>query len=222
MARKKKFAPNDNNLAIAYYRFSSHSQNDASIDQQRELAHEWADAHGFKIVQEYEDAAISGTTDARPGFQQMLSEVAKIRPHTLIMWKTDRLGRDKYVLAMAEKKICDAGCEIHLLAEHIPTEGPEGVLIEGLMEAMAEYYSRQLSQNIQRGMDYNAQHALYNGYIEFIRRKGEMDYNAQHALYNGHKLFGYTWTGPRRSTSLTRTQRRSCIGRSGNTHRASR
>ena len=169
MARKKKFAPNDNNLAIAYYRFSSHSQNDASIDQQRDLAHEWADAHGFKIVQEYEDAAISGTTDARPGFQQMLSEVAKIRPHTLIMWKTDRLGRDKYVLAMAKKKIRDAGCEIHLLAEHIPTEGPEGVLIEGLMEAMAEYYSRQLSQNIQRGMDYNA----------------------QHALYNGHKLFGY-------------------------------
>lgn len=153
MARKKKFAPNDNNLAIAYYRFSSHSQNDASIDQQRELAHDWADAHGFKIVQEYEDAAISGTTDARPGFQQMLSEVAKIRPHTLIMWKTDRLGRDKYVLAMAKKKIRDAGCEIHLLAEHIPTEGPEGVLIEGLMEAMAEYYSRQLSQNIQRGMD---------------------------------------------------------------------
>ena len=37
------------------------------------------------------------------------------------------------------------------------------------MEVMAEYYSRQLSQNIQRGMDYNA----------------------QHALYNGHKLFGY-------------------------------
>lgn len=44
MARKKKFELNDNNLAIAYYRFSSHSQNEASIDQQRELAHAWADA----------------------------------------------------------------------------------------------------------------------------------------------------------------------------------
>lgn len=85
MTRKKKFAPNDNNLAIAFYRFSFHSQNDASIDQQRDLAREWANAHGFKIVQEYEDAAISGTTDARPGFQQMLSEVAKIRPRTLII-----------------------------------------------------------------------------------------------------------------------------------------
>ncbi|MDO4428450.1 MAG: recombinase family protein [Atopobiaceae bacterium] len=169
MARRKKAELNDNNLAIAYYRFSSHSQNEASIDQQRELAHDWADAHGFRIVKEYEDAAISGTTENRPGFQLMLSEVAKIRPRVLIMWKTDRLGRDKYVLAMAKRTIREAGCEIRLLAENIPTDGPEGVLIEGLMESMAEYYSRQLSQNIQRGMDYNA----------------------QHALYNGHKLFGY-------------------------------
>lgn len=107
MARKKKFELNDNNIAIAYYRFSSHSQNEASIDQQRELAHAWADAHGFKIVKEYEDAAISGTTENRPGFQQMLSEVAKIRPRVLIMWKTDRLGRDKYVLAMAKRTIRD-------------------------------------------------------------------------------------------------------------------
>lgn len=93
----------------------------------------------------------------------MLSEVAKIRPRVLIMWKTDRLGHDKYVLAMVKCTIRDAGCEIRLLAGNIPTDGPEGVLIEGLMDAMAEYYSRQLSQNIQRGMDYNAQHALYNG-----------------------------------------------------------
>lgn len=139
MARKKKFELNDNNLAIAYYRFSSHSRNEASIDQQRKLAHAWADAHGFKIVKEYEDAAISGTTEERPGFQQMLSEGAKIRLHTLIMWKTDRLGRDKYILAMAKKTIRDAEGEIHLLAENNPADGPEGVLVEGLMDAMAEY-----------------------------------------------------------------------------------
>ena len=71
MARSKKFVQNDNNLAIAYYRFSSHSQYDASIDQQEELAHEWADKHGLNIVREYEDAAISGTTENRQGFQQL-------------------------------------------------------------------------------------------------------------------------------------------------------
>lgn len=170
MGKSKKFHANDNNLAIAYYRFSSHSQNDASIDQQRELAHTWADTHGYKIIKEYEDAAISGTTEDRPGFRQMLSEVGKIKPHVLILWKTDRLGRDKYILTMAKKTIRDSGCEIRMVAESIPTNGPEAVLMEGFLDSIAEYYSIQLSQNIQRGMRYNA----------------------EHALYNGHKLFGYS------------------------------
>ncbi len=81
MARKKKFELNDNNLAVAYYRFSSHSQNEASIDQQRELAHAWADAHGFKIVKEYEDAAISGTTEDRPGWYRQESCALFRQPH---------------------------------------------------------------------------------------------------------------------------------------------
>ena len=72
----QKFKQNDNNFAIAYYRFSSHSQNEASIDQQREQAHAWADAHGYKIIREYEDAAMSGTRSDRPQYQLMLSEVS--------------------------------------------------------------------------------------------------------------------------------------------------
>ena len=164
---KTKFKQNDNNLAIAYYRYSSHSQNEASIDQQKELAHEWADANGLKIIREYEDAAISGTKEDRPGFQQMLSEVAKIRPNTLIMWKTDRLGRDRFVLATAKKTIRDAGCIIHTLAEAIQTETPEGAFMDGIMDAYAEFYSLQLAQNIQRGMNYNAERALYNGHKVF-------------------------------------------------------
>ena len=181
MARKKTKL-NDNNLAIAYYRYSSHSQNEASIEQQRELAHEWADAHGLKIVREYEDAAISGTKEDRPGFQLMLSEVAKIRPNTLIAWKTDRLGRDKYVLAMAKKTIRDAGCEIHLLAENIPTDTAEGILIEGLMEALAEYYSRNLSVHIQRGMDFNAEHANFNGHKVFGFKTEKVDRKRKYVI----------------------------------------
>ena len=38
----KKFVQNDNALAIAYYRYSSHSQSDASIEQQRSAARNYA------------------------------------------------------------------------------------------------------------------------------------------------------------------------------------
>ena len=48
MAKQKKFVQNNNNLAIAYYRYSSHAQNETSIDQQREEAERYAEAHGSR------------------------------------------------------------------------------------------------------------------------------------------------------------------------------
>lgn len=159
-----KNTPNNNNFAVCYYRYSSHAQNDLSIEQQKEQAHAYAKAHGLKIIKEYEDRAISGRTDDRPGFQLMLHEIGKIRPHAVILWKTDRLGRDRYTLALAKKTIRDAGAQIHYVAETNPTDAPESVLLEGLLESMAEFYSKQLRQNVTRGMRYNAEHCLFNGH----------------------------------------------------------
>lgn len=163
----KKFKQNDNNYAIAYYRFSSHSQNEASIDQQRERAQAWADSHGYKIIKEYEDAAMSGTRSDRPQYQLMLREVAQLRPAALILWKTDRLGRDRYELADAKRTMRDAGCKICYVAEPTPDDSPESALMETFMDGMAEFYSRQMSVNIRRGMRHNAEHALYNGHKVF-------------------------------------------------------
>lgn len=160
----KRVKQNDNNLAIAYYRFSSSAQNEASIDQQREVAQKYAAEKGFKIIKEYSDAAMTGTNDDRPEFQLMLFEVSKIRPAALIVWKTDRLGRDRYDLAIAKKRIRDAGCEIHYVAEAMPSNSPEAALMEGLLESMAEFYSKQLAQNVTRGLYYNANNALFNGH----------------------------------------------------------
>ncbi len=68
MAKQKKFVQNNNNLAIAYYRYSSHVQNEASIDQQREAAEKYAEAYGFTIMKEYVDEALTATNDDRPKF----------------------------------------------------------------------------------------------------------------------------------------------------------
>jgi len=173
MSKSKKFVQNDNNFAIAYYRFSSHSQNEASIDQQRQAAEKYAESKGFKIIKEYADAAISGTTEARPQYQLMLSEVNKLKPAALILWKTDRLGRDRFELLLAKKKIRDAGCKIHYVAEATPDDSSTSNLMEAITESFAEFYSRNLSENIQRGMNYNAENALYNGHKTLGYMKGE-------------------------------------------------
>ena len=165
MAKRKKFQQNDNNLAIAYYRYSSHAQNEASIDQQREAAEKYAAAHGYTIIKEYHDEALTGRDDDRPQFQQMISEIGKkIRPAVLIVWKTDRIARNREDSAVYKKKIRDAGCAIHYIAEVLPPADAEAALMEGMMESLAEYYSKQLSTNITRGMRFNAEHCYYNGH----------------------------------------------------------
>lgn len=78
LARKKKTKLN-NNLAIAYYRFLSHSQNKASIEQQRELSHSWASAHGFNIVMEHNGTAcLEGLEAKRREAEKSLTNLAKV------------------------------------------------------------------------------------------------------------------------------------------------
>ena len=162
--RKKQFVQNDNNMAIAYYRFSSHAQNEQSIDQQRDLAEEYAEIHGLTIVKEYADEALSGRDDTRPQYQLLLSEIKTLKPSVLILWKTDRLGRDRYDLILAKKIIRDAGCSIECVAEpFLDPNDPTSIFIEGMLDAQAEYYSANLTQNVMRGLNYNAKNCYYNG-----------------------------------------------------------
>ena len=162
--RKKQFVQNDNNMAIAYYRFSSHAQNEQSIDQQRELAEEYAETHGLTIVKEYVDEALSGRDDTRPQYQLMLSEVKTLKPAVLILWKTDRLGRDRFDLQIARRIIRGVGCSIECVAEpFIDPNDPTSIFVEGILDAQAEYYSANLTQNVMRGLHFNAKCCYYNG-----------------------------------------------------------
>lgn len=166
---KREFKQNDNNFAVAYYRYSSHNQRDESIELQRERAEAYAAEHGYTIIKEYVDRAKSGRTSNRAQYQLMLSEVGTIKPAIVIMWKTDRLGRDREDMTDAKRALREAGCTLCYVTEPSPDGTPESGLMQALLEGMAEFYSEQLSVNIRRGMDYNA----------------------ERALYNGHKIFGY-------------------------------
>ena len=66
MTKRKTPPLNDNNLAVAYYRYSSSSQNEMSIDQQRAQAQNYAEAHGLTIVKEYSDAKSSTSSPSGP------------------------------------------------------------------------------------------------------------------------------------------------------------
>ena len=150
--------------AVAYARYSSAGQRDVSIEQQLADIRAFAQREGYTIVHEYADHARSGFKDvsARTQFQSMIASAESGGFDTIIAWKVDRFGRNREDSAIYKGKLRRFGVRVLYAMEPIP-EGSAGVLLEGMLEATAEWYSRQLSENVTRGMTDNATKCLYNG-----------------------------------------------------------
>ena len=148
--------------AVVYARYSSHRQGEQSIEGQLAEAQKYAQAHGLTIIHEYCDRAQTGRNDNREQFQRMLADAAKHSFDALIVWKTDRIGRNKEEIALNKYHLKKNGVKIHYIAEAIP-DTPEGIILEAVIEGMAAYYSEQLSQNIRRGQRASAAKAQSTG-----------------------------------------------------------
>ena len=159
--------------AVAYARYSSAGQRDVSIEQQLSDIRAFAKREGYTLVHEFADHARSGfkNTSARTAFQSMLSSAESGNFDTIIAWKVDRFGRNREDSAIYKGKLRRFGVKVLYAMEPIP-EGSAGVLLEGMLEATAEWYSRQLSENVTRGMTDNAHRCLYNGTRVLGYRRG--------------------------------------------------
>ena len=73
----------------------------------------------------------------------------------ILVYKIDRFARNRYDSAIYKARLKKIGIKIFYAKENIP-DGPEGIIMESLLEGMAEYYSAELSQKIKRGMRENA------------------------------------------------------------------
>lgn len=151
--------------AVIYARYSSHNQTEQSIEGQLAAGHKYASEHGYSVVKEYCDRAKTGTNDNREAFQNMLKDCAKHRFSVIIVWKVDRFGRNREEITFNKYRAKKHGVRVEYVAENI-AEGPEGVILESVLEGMAEYYSLQLSQNVRRGLLESAKkHQAIGGHV---------------------------------------------------------
>ena len=150
--------------AVAYARYSSAGQRDVSIEQQLADIRAYAAREGYTIIHEFADHARSGFshTDKRTAFQNMLSAAESGTFDTVLVWKVDRFGRNREDSAVYKGRLRRRGVKVIYVMEPIP-DGSAGILLEGMLEATAEWYSVALSENVKRGMDDNASRCIYNG-----------------------------------------------------------
>ncbi len=142
--------------AVIYARYSAGPrQTDQSIEGQLRVCTDFCKQRGLTIIDSYCDRHISGRTDERPEFQKLIADAKKKKFDAVVVYKTDRFARNKYDSAIYKRELKRNGIQIFYAAEAIP-EGPEGIILESLMEGLAEYYSAELAQKIRRGMNESA------------------------------------------------------------------
>lgn len=81
--------------AVFYGRFSSKKQNETSTEAQLAECKAFAERNGYNIIGEYVDKEISGRSDARPQFQQMIADSANKTFKYVLCYTFDRFSRRK-------------------------------------------------------------------------------------------------------------------------------
>ena len=140
--------------AVIYARYSSDNQREESIEGQIRECTTFAEKNDITVLRHYIDRAYSAKTDNRPEFQQMIRDSAKHLFDMVIVWKLDRFSRNRYDSARYKVQLKRNGVKLVSATEHI-SEGAEGIILESMLEGIAEYYSADLSEKVVRGMTEN-------------------------------------------------------------------
>ena len=150
--------------AVVYARFSSDNQREESIDAQLRVIREYAEKYGVLIVKEYIDEARSATTDDRPQFLQMIEDVTlgKVEADYCYVHKLDRFARNRYDSAIYRRKLVSKGVKLIAVTQPLD-DSPESIILEAMLESMAEYYSKNLSREVMKGLHENALKAKHCG-----------------------------------------------------------
>lgn len=148
--------------AVIYARYSSDNQREESIEGQLRECTAYCKKNDITILRTYIDRAMSAKTDHRPDFQRMIKDSAKGMFDVIIVWKLDRFARNRYDSAHYKAQLRKYGVKVLSATENI-SDGPEGIILESMLEGMAEYYSAELSEKVIRGHTENALKCKYNG-----------------------------------------------------------
>lgn len=148
--------------AAAYIRVSTGEQTEFSPESQLDRIREYASAHGYRILSSniFTDSGISGkSTLKRAAFQAMINKAKEYpRPfESILVWKFSRFARNRedsiMYKSMLRKKY---GINVISVSEDIGGD-KLSLLIEAMIEAMDEFYSLNLGEEVKRGMKKRAE-----------------------------------------------------------------
>lgn len=149
---------------VAYVRYSSDNQREESLDAQIRAIKDFCIREGYTLVKIFSDEAKTATSDKRPGFLNMMREAESGTFSAVIVHKLDRFSRDRFDSAFYKRHLSKNGVRLISVLENLDNS-PESIILESVLEGMAEYYSRNLSREVMKGMRETAYQCRHTGGI---------------------------------------------------------
>lgn len=142
-----------------YVRVSSEEQarDGYSIDAQIKALRDYAGKNDIFLEEQYiyKDEGISGrSVEKRPAFMEMI-KTAKSKPKkfdVILVHKFDRFSRNRED-SIVYKSLLKKECNINVISitEYLDPDDKMSIILEAFLEAMAEYYSINLSEEVKKG-----------------------------------------------------------------------
>ena len=146
--------------AVSYLRVSTREQAERggreegfSIPAQREANKKKAQAMTAMVVKEFVERGVSATSTNRPALQDMLRYLESEQGNIdyVIVHKLDRLARNRADDVALNQRFAELGIRLVSTSENID-QTPGGLLLHGIMSSIAEFYSRNLANEVVKGM----------------------------------------------------------------------
>ncbi len=157
-----------------YARVSTEEQTDGySLEAQLTAMRDHAARQGWQVLAEFVDAGYSARTDNRPQFKAMIGEAKERKFDIILVHKFDRFARSREHSVTYKALLRKLNISVQSVTEPTDPDSPSSIILEGMLEVMAEWYSANLSQETQKGKRQRAQSGLYNGTLCYGYQKGE-------------------------------------------------
>jgi site-specific DNA recombinase len=131
-----------------YARYSSDRQSEHSIEDQLRICRAHAERQGWTVVQSFHDAAISGTTLKRPGYQALVRAMRAGELDVVLAEALDRFSRDQEHIAAFHKLVGFTRVRLVTISD-----GDITALHVGLKGTMNALYLSDLSAKTRRGIE---------------------------------------------------------------------
>lgn len=149
--------------ACAYIRVSKEREDGVSPEQQKEKAELQAKLLGLDLIRIYQDIDISGRSDRRPAFQEMIKDIRAGQYGVCMVYKLDRFCRNVKDFHHYVEVLESHGCSLVSISQNIDTSTPVGRLLRNILADFAQFESEMIAERVKDNKVAAARKGRWNG-----------------------------------------------------------